>query len=204
MRRREAEELRLGPDVVQMLIPHRRPLLMVDAVDAFRREPQPTLWARRHVSANEEVFAGHFPGLHLWPGVYTIEGLGQTTLLLGVLVELVARREARGGTADEVLQALRQLERARSLAPGARPLAPGLLEELSASEPRIGLAGQIEMKLLAPVFAGQMIEYRAVMTHTLDSFARFEVEAEVGGVPVARGLMTGVSRPLFQSAWTKS
>jgi 3-hydroxyacyl-[acyl-carrier-protein] dehydratase len=204
MRWREGEELRLGPDVVQMLIPHRRPLLMVDAVDAFRREPQPTLWARRHVSANEEVFAGHFPGLHLWPGIYTIEGLGQTSLLLGVLVELVAGREARGGTADEVLHALRQLERARSLSPGARPPDPGLIEELSASEPRIGMSGQIEMKLLAPVFAGQMIEYRAVMTHTLDSFARFEVEAEVGGVAVARGLMTGVSRPLFQPERTKS
>jgi hypothetical protein len=49
-----------------------------------------------------------------------------------------------------------------------------------------------------------MIEYRAVMTHTLDSFARFEVEAEVGGVAVARGLMTGVSRPLFQPERTKS
>jgi 3-hydroxyacyl-[acyl-carrier-protein] dehydratase len=207
MRWREGEELRLGPDVVQMLIPHRRPLLMVDAVDAFRREPQPTLWARRHVSANEEVFAGHFPGLHLWPGIYTIEGLGQTSLLLGVLVELVAGREARGGTADEVLHALRQLERARSLSPGARPPDPGLprlIGELSASEPRIGMSGQIEMKLLAPVFAGQMIEYRAVMTHTLDSFARFEVEAEVGGVAVARGLMTGVSRPLFQPDRTKS
>lgn len=201
MRWHEAEELRLGPDVVQMLIPHRRPLLMVDAVDAFRREPQPTLWARRHVSANEEVFAGHFPGLHLWPGVYTIEGLGQTTLLLGVLVQLVADREAQGGTATEVLHALRQLERARKLGPigsGARPPASGLIEQLSAAEPRVGLLGQIEMKLLGPVFAGQMIEYRAVMTHTLDAFARFEVEAEVDGAPVARGLMTGASRPLFQ------
>jgi 3-hydroxyacyl-[acyl-carrier-protein] dehydratase len=204
MRWRDAEELRLGPDVVQQLIPHRRPLLMVDAVDGFRREPQPTLWARRHVSANEEVFAGHFPGLHLWPGIYTIEGLGQTSLILSVLVQMVASREAQGGDAGEVLHALRQLEQACSLRPGARPPAPGLLEGLAAAEPRIGLSGQIEMKLLAPVFAGQVIDYRAVMTHTLDSFARFEVEAEVGGVPVARGLMTGVTRALFQPGRSKS
>jgi hypothetical protein len=132
------------------------------------------------------------------------EGLGQTSLILSVLVELVADREASGGTAGEVLHALRDLERARSLRPGARPLAPESIGELSAAEPRIGLSGQIEMKLLAPVFAGQVIEYRAVMTHTLDAFARFEVEAEVGGVAVARGLMTGVTRPLFQPERSKS
>jgi 3-hydroxyacyl-[acyl-carrier-protein] dehydratase len=204
---REEEALRLGPDVVQRLIPHRRPLLMVDGVDAFRRAPAPTLWARRHISANEEVFAGHFPGFSIWPGIYTIEGLGQTSLVLTVLLHLIGAAEAQGKSAAEVLDALRQLEQRRSLRPGAPRTSrtsgasgasgadgsPAFqLDDLAGPEPPAGLSGQIDMKLLAPVFAGQELRYRVSLTHTLDSFARFEVEAEVAGTAVARGHMTGL------------
>jgi 3-hydroxyacyl-[acyl-carrier-protein] dehydratase len=196
---REEEALRLGPDVVQRLIPHRRPLLMVDGVDAFRRAPAPTLWARRHISANEEVFAGHFPGFSIWPGIYTIEGLGQTSLVLSVLLHLIGAAETQGKSAGEVLDALRQLEQRRALrprAPGASGASGGSpsvqLDDLAGPEPPAGLSGQIDMKLLAPVFAGQELRYRVSLTHTLDSFARFEVEAEVAGTPVARGHMTGL------------
>src|SRR5262249_30324140 len=77
--------LSLGPDTIQRLPPHGRPFLMVDTVEGYERAPHPTLLAARHVSANEPVFEGHFPGLHLWPGVYTIEGLGQSANLLLVI-----------------------------------------------------------------------------------------------------------------------
>jgi 3-hydroxyacyl-[acyl-carrier-protein] dehydratase len=195
MRWHDDEALRLGADVVQRLIPHRRPLLMVDAVEAFRRAPKPTLWARRQISANEEVFAGHFPGLHVWPGVYTIEGLGQTSLLLSVILHLVAKHERAGGTQRELLDALRELDPARragsSPSPSGSAPAPPLA--LPPPDPRAGVAGQVEMKLVAPVYAGQTLRYRATLTHTLDAFARFDVEAEVDGTAVARGTLTGVS-----------
>ena len=92
--------LELGPDVVQRLIPHRRPLLMVDRIEVFEDGDQPTLFASRYISSNEPVFDGHFPGLHLWPGVYTIEGLLQASNLLHIL--WVARQEvrARGGAPE--------------------------------------------------------------------------------------------------------
>ena len=188
MRYRDDEVLRLGPDVVQRLIPHRRPLLMVDAVEAFRGGPRPALWARRQISVNEDVFAGHFPGLAVWPGVYTIEGLGQTSLLLSVILHLVAQHERTGGTARALLDALRELDPARHGLPGsgAAPL------ELPPPDPRAGIAGQVEIKLVAPVHAGQTLRYHAVMTHTLEAFARFDVEAEVDGTVVARGTLTGM------------
>jgi len=195
MKWRDNEALRLGPDVVQRLIPHRRPLLLIDGVEAFRSQPQPTLWAHRYITANEEVFAGHFPGLSLWPGVYTQEGLGQTSLLLSVILYLVNAREHAGGTAAELFDMLRDLDPARSLRSGMRRSM--WLDQLAAPDPRAGMAGQIDMKFLAPVFAGSLLRYRAVLSHTMDSFARFDVEADVDGTVVARGTITGVLGPLF-------
>ena len=187
----DEDALRLGADVVQRLIPHRRPLVMVDGILAYRHGARPTLWAHRHVSANEPVFDGHFPGFHLWPGVYTIEGLGQTALLCSIVMRLVAAHEAAGGAADEVYRALRALERA-----GARPSDPasgagGPLASLGAPDPRAGVAGHVDVKLLAPVFAGSELRYVAVLTHQVDTLARFDVTAEVDGRPVARGTLTG-------------
>lgn len=113
--------LELGPDVVQRLIPHRRPLLMVDRIESFEDGPTPALTASRFISANEPVFDGHFPGLSLWPGVYTIEGLLQASNLCHIL--WVARQElaAAGGNADDVFAALKNLELGYRLNPGFDP-----------------------------------------------------------------------------------
>jgi 3-hydroxyacyl-[acyl-carrier-protein] dehydratase len=186
----DGDTLRLGADAVQRLIPHRRPLLMVDGVLGYRHGARPALWAHRHVSANEPVFDGHFPGLHLWPGIYTIEGLGQTALLCSIVMRLVAAHQASGGTADEVYRALRDLERPPAaggrVASGVDPLA-----SLGGPDPRAGVGGHVDIKLVAPVFAGSELRYLAVLTHQVDRLARFDVTAEVDGRPVATGTMTG-------------
>src|SRR5690606_32068568 len=90
--------LKPGADTVQMLLPHRRPFLLVDGTLAVALGPRPALRAFKNVSANEPVFDGHFPGLSLWPGVYTIEGLGQTTNLLDVTVALAQAFERHGAS----------------------------------------------------------------------------------------------------------
>jgi 3-hydroxyacyl-[acyl-carrier-protein] dehydratase len=186
---RDTQPLRLGPDVISQIIPHRRPLVMVDAVVAYRHAPAPTLWARRQISANEDIFTGHFPGYHLWPGVYTIEGLGQSTLICAIIALLVRQREQAGGTAAEVYDALRARQRAAAQ-PFARPVAA-----LDAGPARAGMAGQVEIKFLAPVFAGSQLDYVVTLTHLVEPLARFDVEAQVDGEPVARGTMTGVIGP---------
>lgn len=187
---RDAQPLRLGPDVIAQLIPHRRPLVMVDAVDAYRHAPAPTLWARRQISANEDIFAGHFPGYHLWPGVYTIEGLGQSTLICAIIALLVRDREAAGGAPAEVYDALRALQRAAAQ-PFGKPAAPAF----DTRGRRGGMAGQVDIKFLAPVLAGSQLDYVVTLTHIVEPLARFDVEAQVDGEPVARGTMTGVIGP---------
>jgi 3-hydroxyacyl-[acyl-carrier-protein] dehydratase len=166
-----------GAEVIQLLIPHRRPLLMVDTIRSFSRTPRVELRASRHISANEDVFAGHFPNLHIWPGVYTIEGLGQTSLLLAILDEL-----------DDATQAgLANLQLGYRLHPGFRP---GSID-LGSAESRMGFGAAVDIRFHAPVFAGERLDYHVVKTHTVDALTRFDVEAEADGRLVARGTMTG-------------
>lgn len=187
-------ELRLGSDVVERLIPHRRPFRMVDAVVSFERKPRPVLRAMRVVSSNEPVFEGHFPGLHLWPGVYTIEGLGQTTNLLFVIDGIVREYEKRGGTESDAIEDLKNLERGFRFARGHdAERARAFLSHLAEAPPgaRGGMAAAIDVKLTKPVFAGDRIDYSVVLTHTVESLARCEVIAEVDGHVVAKGSMSG-------------
>lgn len=192
--------LKLGPDVVQLLLPHRRPLLMVDGVTGYERGPVPTLRACRHISPNEEVFAGHFPGLHLWPGVYVIEGMGQSCNLLEILWNLQDGWESHGGDPEQPLAALRNLEQGFRLQPGYRAEASAeLIAVLDDVGLRMGYSAAVDVKLLLPVFAGQRIDYHVRRTHKADRILRHEVEAEVEGKLVAKGVMHGARGLPFPS-----
>jgi 3-hydroxyacyl-[acyl-carrier-protein] dehydratase len=191
--------LSLGPDVIQRILPHRRPFLMVDTVEDYDRAPRPTLRAARHISANEPVFEGHFPGLSLWPGVYTIEGLSQAANLLVVIMTCEEAWDARGGRSGDALAALRNMELGYRMQPGFRPELSAELEKALGDGPadgasRIGMSAAVDVKLVAPVFAGQKLDYRVTHTHAMDDLARFEVEASVAGKPVARGVITSLCR----------
>ncbi|CAN5669630.1 hypothetical protein BH09MYX1_BH09MYX1_36430 [soil metagenome] len=185
-------DLELGPDVIEKLLPHRRPFLMIDGTIAYERRPRPRLRACRHVSANEPVFEGHLPGLHLWPGVYTIEGMGQTGNLLAVLDAIVEGHEAKGGIADDALEGLRNLERGCKMQPGfdvAR--AESFLTLLGADGLRRGgMSAAVDVKLVQPAFAGQRIDFDVTLTHRVDRLLRFEVHAEVRGRTIAHGAMS--------------
>ncbi len=185
--------LRLGPGVVQLLLPHRRPFLMVDGVSAYRRAPSLELEAYRLISANEEVFEGHFPGVPLWPGVYTIEGLGQSINVALVIEALQAAFEERGATAEDVLRLLRNEQLGASFHPGHDAEVSAFLREATgAVTSRFGMSAAVDVKLLEPVFAGQRIDYRVRRTHALGRLERFEVWAGVEGRPVAKGVMSSV------------
>jgi 3-hydroxyacyl-[acyl-carrier-protein] dehydratase len=195
---RRHDTLGLGPDLVQLLIPHRRPFLMVDRVLDYQPEEQPLLRAERQISANEEVFAGHFPHLHLWPGVYTIEGMGQSCNLLQVLEEIRLAYQAQGRGLEELLATLRNLELGFTLHPGfRREEGEAFLTALPPSARNLGVSAGVEVKLLHPVFAGQRLEYQVRRTHVVGELVRYEVEAAVEGRPVASGVMTAKGGIVF-------
>lgn len=69
---------------IEALIPHRPPLLLLDGIVAVDRQ-QRAIEARRRLDAGDAVFAGHFPGRPVYPGVLQVEMMGQAGLLLCAL-----------------------------------------------------------------------------------------------------------------------
>ena len=74
------EDLDIG-DLLRML-PHRYPMLMIDAV----RDVVPGVSATgiKNVTGNEPFFMGHFPTRPIMPGVLIIEAMAQTAAALVV------------------------------------------------------------------------------------------------------------------------
>lgn len=67
-------------DLIQRIIPHRYPFLLVDRV----RDIDGTASAVgiKNVSFNEPHFQGHFPGAPIMPGVTIIEAMAQTAAVM--------------------------------------------------------------------------------------------------------------------------
>ena len=66
--------------MIQRLIPHRYPFLLVDKVrDIVAND---TAVGIKNVTFNEPQFQGHFPGAPIFPGVQIVEALAQTAAIL--------------------------------------------------------------------------------------------------------------------------
>lgn len=181
-----------GSAVVELLLPHRAPFLFVDGVT--RCEPERCLHAFKQISINEPVFAGHFPGFPIWPGVYTQEGLGQCANLLEILRGLLPGYLAVKPGGD-LLADLRNLDRGFRLDPAAKLDEADALYAAFRREVRegraIGMGAAIDMKLLAPVFPGARLDYVVERAAAHAELVKYDVEALVDGRPVARGTLTG-------------
>ena len=64
-----------GRDVIEQLIPHRAPFLLVDEI--VELEPGKRVVGRREIRADDWWFPGHFPQRPVMPGVLTIEAIAQ-------------------------------------------------------------------------------------------------------------------------------
>ena len=92
-------------------------------------------------------------------------------------------------------RALRAMEREYQLLPVRKGKAElAFLRELGdRHRAPLGFSGAVDVKLLAPVFAGQVLEYRVTLEREIGNVYRFAVEATVQGRPVARGHMSASS-----------
>lgn len=70
-------------DIMQIrkYLPHRYPFLLIDrVVELVEGE---SIVAYKNVSANEQIFQGHFPQFPVFPGVLLIEAMAQACGVLG-------------------------------------------------------------------------------------------------------------------------
>ena len=73
--------------LIQRIIPHRYPFLLVDKVIAI--SVLKSAVGIKNVTFNEPFFQGHFPGVPIMPGVMIIEALAQTAaVMVGVSLNL--------------------------------------------------------------------------------------------------------------------
>ena len=93
------------------LIPHRAPMLMIDRlIDIV---PNVSATGVRAVSINDPMFAGHFPGFPIMPGVLIVEAMAQTA---GALI-----MHSMNAHASEKLVYFMSIDRARF----RHPVVPG-------------------------------------------------------------------------------
>lgn len=76
--------------LIQRIIPHRYPFLLIDRVKDVRLGEYAL--GIKNVTFNEPHFQGHFPVMPIMPGVMIIEAMAQTSgVLVGLTMDLVDR-----------------------------------------------------------------------------------------------------------------
>ena len=79
--------LRADIQLIQRILPHRYPFLLVDRVEEI--DGYNSAVGIKNVSMNEPHFQGHFPGKPIMPGVTIIEAMAQTAaVMVGVALDL--------------------------------------------------------------------------------------------------------------------
>ncbi len=71
----------LGRRDIERLLPHRDPFLLIDTIQVVDLE-QGAISGHRMVDPQDPVFAGHFPGDPVYPGVLQVEAVGQLGICL--------------------------------------------------------------------------------------------------------------------------
>lgn len=70
---------------IKSILPHREPFLFIDEVIEIQDKQK--VIAAKIINYDEYYFKGHFPGNPLLPGVFIIEAMAQTSIILYSLVK---------------------------------------------------------------------------------------------------------------------
>lgn len=82
-----AELLSADIQMIQRILPHRYPFLLVDKVIDIDGTSSAT--GIKNVTMNEPHFQGHFPGMPIMPGVTIVEAMAQTSaVMVGVALDM--------------------------------------------------------------------------------------------------------------------
>ena len=175
--------------IIEYLLPHRSPFLMVESIVGYIDGDVPILNAERPIRCSEPVFSCIEPPFY-WPSVYIIEGLGQCCNLLSFLWIFERKRVANALGTENISDLLMSTERVDG------DYTSEQLLEIFGDGPmnaaaRIGMLASVDVEILGRVRAGELLEYKVEQTHVLGNLSRFAVQASVETQVVAHGTIVG-------------
>ncbi|CAN0485685.1 unnamed protein product, partial [Laminaria digitata] len=162
-----------GLDVIQQLLPHRPPFLMVESVVAYTGGDTPLLNAEQSIRRTEPLIEGT-ESSWCWPAVYVIEGLGQSCILLNLIGAMEQRYIDEGLDSESIIDALNSMQTNRhdhSADMISAYFEGGVMQNLS----RIGLLASVDIEVKGQVKAGGLLSYEVHRTHVFQGMARFSV-----------------------------
>jgi 3-hydroxymyristoyl/3-hydroxydecanoyl-(acyl carrier protein) dehydratase len=165
-----------GSDIIELLLDIHHPMMMVDSIKAFDSKSR-TLDSIKMISSNEPVFQGHFPGLKLWPGIYTMEGMKQSILLFLALQDLESKAMTK--KISKLQSKMRNL---------TQPFSEEnyrVINYLNENFPLGNFLYTFKIKLAAPIYSESIIHYSVRQESEVKQI--FSVSALVNNKLVAKG-----------------
>ena len=95
---------------IEKMIPHRSPFLFIDRVEVL--EPGVRCVAWMWMEPVEAIFAAHFPGRPILPGVLMIEAVAQTAAIM------MSAATSRGAVGETLLAAVNRFKFLKPVTPG--------------------------------------------------------------------------------------
>ena len=178
--------------LIELLLPHRPPFLMVDEITSYTGGKNPCLLANYSVKDNELGYFGIESDGH-WPSIYVVEGLGQACNLLIVIYALekgLTETDLKIIDMGEVLNKLMHDEPDEP----TRILIGFLNQRLMEPYSDVGFLGSADLEITGHARQGQVISYQVQMNQAFGSLFHSSVRAYADNNLIARGTLVSASR----------
>ncbi len=185
-------DFKYDQSLIEILLPHRPPFLLVDSIISYKNEEKPSLLAN-YACNNEELLCSTNESDYHWPSMYIVEGLGQSCNLLIVLYYLekhLRKADLRISSMDELLKKLVEIEPDETTGILKDILHERLVEIYS----NIGFMGATNMEIIGHAKRGQVISYEVQLTQVFGTLFHSVVKAYTDNKLIAHGTMVSATR----------